>query len=284
MTFGRVLRLSVAALAVVAGCSSVGRPVGDAPLRYRDAVFPDVAITRDLEYGTAPAADGSPVRLLLDLYQPAGDTVAARPAVVWAHGGGFSGGSKRSGPSPAFAAFFARLGYVAVSIDYRLLAPRGCSGGSSGSACSSAAAAATEDAKAAVRWLRANAAAYRIDPERIAIGGESAGAIMATWVGLTPDPASRVQGWISISGGLPSGALAGAGDAPGYLFAGTTDRIVPYQWSVDTAAALLRSGVFVVLKAFEGDGHVPYLQHRELMETQSAWFLYGVLDLGDAAR
>ena len=91
----RAVALSIALIAVVAlGACMVPRPPGDSPLRYRDAVFSQVDITRDLQYGSATAQNGTPTALRLDLYQPRGDTQTKRPALVWVHGGGFSGGDK----------------------------------------------------------------------------------------------------------------------------------------------------------------------------------------------
>ena len=286
--------LCLAAVAVIPGCDWMPRPVGDDGLRYRDAVFAEVQVTRDIQYGSAPDREGKPVALRLDLYEPTGDDVGRRPAVIWAHGGGFSGGDKGGPISVAEAQHFARLGYVAVSINYRLLAPRGCNGTGGASAdCTSAAIAAIDDAQAAVRWLRANAAAHRVDPRRIAIGGESAGAIVAAGVGVTADDPgssgnpghpSHVAGWISISGGLPGGVFVDPRDAPGLLFAGTKDSIVPYQWSVETADAMRRHGLLAVFKTLEGAGHVPWAEHGGLFVEQSTNFLYHVMDLRRAEQ
>lgn len=276
-----------------AGCipSTVDPPTGAAPLRYRDEVFADVIKTSDLQYGSAPDLSGASVALKLDLYAPKGDTAARRPAIVWVHGGGYSGGDKTTGPASILAPLYAKLGYVFVSINYRLLAPQRCDavGGVSG-ACYAAAVAAIHDAQAAVRWLRANAGTYQVDPQRIGIGGESAGAITATGVGVyanepgdSGNPAfpSNVQAWLSISGGVPDGILVDNSDAPGYLFSGTADRTVPYQWSVDTAAALDRAGVPVVLKPLPDAGHVPWLEYGSLFESQSINFFYKYLNLAE---
>ena len=70
---------------------------------------------------------------------------------MWVHGGAFRHGSKDSGIAKLFS--FARRGYVCVSVEYRL----------SGEAIWPAQ---IEDCKAAVRWLRAHAAEYRLDPDR----------------------------------------------------------------------------------------------------------------------
>jgi dienelactone hydrolase len=292
MTARRHLLVAFTALAVVVTGCTVPRPAGDSPLRYRDQVFSNVTVTSNIQYGSAPDAQGNPVALRLDLYRPAGDTQTSRPALVWAHGGGFSGGSKTNVVPVDVANTFARLGYVVVSIDYRLLAPSGCAGNPGQAACVTAALEAQHDAQAAVRWLRANAARYGVDPSRIGIGGESAGGITATLVGLRPDDPgssgnpgfpSAVGGFVSVSGGLPNGLFASAGDAFGLFFHGTADGVVPSSWSTDTAVAMLRAGVPAWLQLQEGAGHVPWGSFRSLYLEQSTYFLYLALDLANAA-
>ena len=294
---GRIVRkLLVAgvALAVLAGCD-LPKPAGEGVIRYRDEVFGQVTKTADVQYGTGTGADGAPVALTLDVYQPYGDDQRARPAVIFVHGGSFSGGDKASGPSAELAATFPKLGYVAFSINYRLLAPKGaCSGSTSGSnTCVAAAIAAITDAQAAVRWVRTHAAQYGIDPNRIGIGGESAGGITATGVGLYAENPNgdgedltvspRVGGFFSISGGLPGGIFASADDAPGVLVSGTADPTVPYQWSVDTANALQKVNRLGLLQSIEGAGHVPWFEpHRTHMIQQAEYFFYYALDLAHA--
>jgi acetyl esterase/lipase len=143
-----------------------------------------------------------------------------------------------------------------------------------------------------VRWLRANAATYGVDPTRIGIGGESAGAITATLVGLhsedvgtsgNPGPPSTVGGFVSVSGGLPGGVFADAGDAPGIFFHGTADPIVPVGWSDATTAKMVEAGVLVWLEHQDGAGHVPWAQYRTLYLEQTNYFLYLTLDLAHAA-
>src|SRR3954466_12381188 len=168
--------VALIATALITGCT-LPKPAGDSPLRYRDATFTNVSLTSDIQYGQAPDANNNPVALKLDLYQPTGDTETLRPALVWVHGGSFSGGDKTNTVPVDVANTFAKQGYVVVSINYRLTAPPGCAANPSQSACTLAALDAQHDAQAAVRWLRANATTYGVDPARIGIGGESAGAI-----------------------------------------------------------------------------------------------------------
>ena len=285
--------VAMAALSAACLCSclvtSVPAPEGAGALRYRDEVFANVSTTSNLTYGSAPGLDGRPVELRLDLFQPTGDRAAARPAVVYVHSGGFAGGDKGEG-APLMARLV-RRGFVAVSIDYRLLAPSGCDGGGLTPECVNAVNGAVNDTQAAVRWLRANAARYRIDPNRIAVEGFSAGGVTVSAIGARPSspgrsgnpgPSSRVQAWVSIAGGLPGGAGLGAGDPPGYLFSGTADTTVPHQWSVDSAQALSDAGGYAALRVQPGGGHD--LPDQTMLAQQTANFYYLHLKLGSAAR
>jgi acetyl esterase/lipase len=256
--------------------------------RYREEVFDDVVVTADIVYGQATGIDGAPEDLQLDLYVPEGDTETARPLAIVVHGGGFCCGDKSGGVSPIMATHFAKLGYVAASLNYRLLAPNGCGGTNTGGSCTTAALEGIHDGQAAVRFLRDNAEEYGIDPDRIAISGESAGGVMAygagTWSDTpgesgTPGVSSAVQAFMSLSGGLPSGLFGGAGDSPGLFFASVGDPIVPYQWSVDSVAALDAGGVIAELITYEGDVHVPFIEQRDDIIDRTVDFYFEHLDL-----
>jgi acetyl esterase/lipase len=143
---------------------------------------------RDLAY-----ADESPSERL-DLYVRTREKERA-PLVIWIHGGAFVVGDKKSmprrnfGPPPVqrspmgpfqiqvpdVAALVAK-GYAVVSLNYRLE-------GNNVLGMIHA----TQDAKAAVRFLRANASKYSLDPARFAVWGNSAGGYMAAMLGLTGD-------------------------------------------------------------------------------------------------
>jgi acetyl esterase/lipase len=281
----------VVAAALVAGCATpFVAPPGDAPVRYRDLVFGSVTTTSGVSYGRATDQQGVDVDLRLDLYSPQGDTVTARPAIVWVHGGSFRSGSSTSPEIVDQATTFARKGYVTASINYRL-STGGCSAAAPSAGCITAIVDAQHDAQAAVRFLRSRAAAYGIDPERIAIAGSSAGAITALNVGYNrTDPgASGNPGWssgvraaVSLSGAMLL-ATADAGDAPALLFHGTADTTVPYQWAVNTVDAAKAANLAVYLTTFDGAGHVPYAQHRAEILDQTTNFLFWELDLLHAA-
>jgi acetyl esterase/lipase len=106
--------------------------------------------------------------LQLDLARPKGD--GPFPAVICIHGGGFRAGT-REGYDP-LCVTLAKHGYIAVTVTYRL-APK------------YQFPAAVFDVKASVRWLRANAARYGIDPHRIGVMGGSAGGHLAQFLGVT---------------------------------------------------------------------------------------------------
>lgn len=200
--------VAIAALALLATSCELhrARPPGDGPLRYRDEVFREITVARDLAYGAATNQAGVRQTLRLDLYRPVGDTVTRRPAIVWIHGGAFFQGSKTSPEIVRQAEYFAKRGYVTASITYRLN-PSPCLGVSA--ACLRAITDAKHDAQAAVRWLRSRATTYGVDPTRIAAAGTSAGAITALNVGYGPEDTgssgnpgydSRVRAAVSLSG------------------------------------------------------------------------------------
>ena len=285
---GLAALVTLLAVALISGCT-LPQPPGAAPLRYRDQVFANVTVTSNLQYGHRPERPRHTSSADARHVQAGRDGQTSRPALVWVHGGGFSAGDKTNTVPVDVAKTFAKLGYVVVSINYRLLGSN-CVANPSG--CSVAAIEAKRDAQAAVRWLRANAAPYGVDPTRIGIGGESAGAITATLVGLfsedvgssgNPGWRSTVGGFVSVSGGLPSGGLASAGDAPGLFFHGSADNTVPASWSVNTAIEMLNAGVPAWLQIQDGAGHVPWVQYRTLYLALAGWFFDLNLDLAHAA-
>ncbi len=152
-TLSREIFRALLALAVICGA------------RAADLVIPEgVVFERDLEFSNPDNQ-----HLQVNLAQPkAGDGL--RPAVVCIHGGGFRAGKRESYDKLCLT--LASHGYVAITVTYRL-------------APAYPFPAAVEDCKAAVRWLRANAARYRVDPARIGVTGGSAGGHLAQFLGVT---------------------------------------------------------------------------------------------------
>lgn len=289
----RSVVLLVAALAIgLAACDKPHVvPIGDAPLRYRDEIFSQTLVTKNVEYGAAPDQFGVNKTLLLDVYSPVGDTVTDRPAIVWVHGGSFKSGDKASGPLVDEATTFAKLGFVGMAINYRLY-PSGCTTNYQLATCVQAMTDAQHDAQAAVRFLRANAVTYGVDPNRIAIKGLSAGAITALHVGFNsddpgtsgnPEFSSAVRAAVSVSGAKKLGT-ASPGDAASFLLHGTLDTTVPYAWAADTYNEATAAGLTTYLTSFDGAGHAPYDDHGTEMFEQTRNFLYWEMDLPSAGH
>lgn len=135
-------------------------PVFDVP--------PGFAFAQEVAYGTQ-----SPNQRLNILYPHSAATPL--PAVIHIHGGGWYTGGKGGESTFAVLRRFAEEGYVALSIGYRFIDEKRFPG-------------AVEDCKLAVRWLRAHAEAYKVDPERIGVFGASAGGHLAAMLAVAgPD-------------------------------------------------------------------------------------------------
>lgn len=113
------------------------------------------------------------IDLALDIYSPIDDTTTLRPLILLMHGGAFYIGSKEDFAISTWCEHFAKLGYVAVSINYRMGFKF------SKHSIQSCGFKAIQDAHSALRYLVHNADQYGIDPNYIFIGGASAGAITA---------------------------------------------------------------------------------------------------------
>ena len=204
-----------------------------------------------------------------------------RPAVLFFFGGGWKGGSP--GQFLPQSLYLAQRGMVAIPCDYRVLSrhgviPQDC----------------LRDAKAAIRWARANAARLGIDPDRIVAGGESAGGHLAAAVALVPgfadgdhievssmpnalalfNPAvvlSPVEGHPGLLSDEKIADISARTDGrpqeispyhfvrpglpPSILFHGTKDEAVPFPTVELFAKAMTAAGNRCELKAYEGQPH-----------------------------
>ncbi|MFO1514120.1 MAG: alpha/beta hydrolase [Verrucomicrobiota bacterium] len=107
---------------------------------------------------------------VLDIFLPEQPSDKPLPLMIWIHGGAWLGGSQSSPP----VVYLVAKGFAVASIQYRM----------SGDAIWPAQA---YDCKAAVRWLRANAAKYNFAPDHFGVGGDSAGGHLAAFVGTSGD-------------------------------------------------------------------------------------------------
>jgi acetyl esterase/lipase len=249
-----------------------------------------VATVRDVVYAVVRGPDGAELPLEMDVAFPIEDSAmgaAPLPVVLYFHGGGWQSGDRRAGAP--FLPVFARSGYFAASVSYRL----------SGTAPYPAA---VHDAKAAVRFLRAHADDLGIDPNRIGAWGHSAGGHLAALLATSGNSArlegevgeraasSAIQCAVTVSGpadltDLQSGAGDGGGmiaawlaapnaasliaraqeaspvtyadaaDPPILVIHGTADTLVPVEQAQAFARVLAVAGVEHELFVVDGAGH-----------------------------
>ncbi|MFL3050979.1 MAG: alpha/beta hydrolase [Candidatus Neomarinimicrobiota bacterium] len=243
---------------------------------------------RDIIYAKYPNK-----KLSLDLFIPKEPVMEPIPCIVAIHGGGWVV-NRRIWFEP-FAKYLASKGLAAVTIDYRKLPGVKIMD-------------IIHDSKAAVRWVRANAEKYGIDPNSIGAIGASAGGHLVTLLGTTPnDPklegsggnsqvSSAVQAVVGIATpafnlekesrlnkrlGVSKNELKvispyeniDAKSAPLYLIHGTEDRVVPADNSQDLYDKYLAVGAHVELTWIEGEGHGFYEGNDRAIKMAAEFFL-----------
>jgi len=181
-------------------CSSVDEvPSVTVDSTYAISVDTAIVYAQGLSHASWNSTASTALPLLLDVYQPQG-AEGNRPAIVVIHGGGFTGGSRSGWRPVSQAEYFASRGWVAFSIDYRLLSDFGTVPQEWADSVFSAVADSVEmaqlaqamaiysahrDAKAALRWVAAHAEDYSINMDYLTVGGGSAGAINSVGVSVT---------------------------------------------------------------------------------------------------
>ena len=231
----------------------------------------------------------------LDIFMPAEAPAKPLPLIVWIHGGGWAGGSKKGGPMEQVVA----AGYIAASVEYRFsqkaLFP-----------------AQIQDCQAAIRFLRANAKQYHIDPDHVGVWGASAGGHLVALLGTSggknafpmiggnekesdrvqavcdlfgpadfatvvkqageqtaaksvfkfdgTDPYTKLIGEKNLDNAAKTKAVSPVtyvtkDNPPFFIIHGTRDTLVPYAQSEQLEAALKQAGVDVTLQRISGAGH-----------------------------
>ncbi|MGN6546020.1 MAG: alpha/beta hydrolase fold domain-containing protein [Aureliella sp.] len=234
----------------------------------------DIVVEEDVTYGKGGSSE-----LKLDIARPAGD--GPFPAIVFIHGGGWYQGSRERYRDMIREA--AERGYVAATISYRLMKfdqekketttaePRFPTQ--------------IHDAKAAVRWLRANAGKYRLDTDRIGVTGESAGGHLSLLVGLTdakadlegsggnPDQSSRVHAVVNVFGPTDMAKCYETSSVAWIfrLFMGGTPEEVPAVYQAASPVTYVSSDDPPVLTIHgDKDALVPIAQAKLLDEKMKA--------------
>jgi len=202
--------------------------------RYMDVLSDSVDI-RTYTYATKAGQN-----LELDVYQPVDDWQINRAVVLYVHGGGFYTGSRKDENNVGFCKRLAELGYVSVSMSYRLT--RKDQPGEFGCDCPASEklktfSAAVDDIREASFFLIQNRDLFRIDPQKIILAGSSAGAEAVLNTGYQPPmcydlPSGPVSyaGLVSMAGAIPDTMILYNESAiPSMFFHGTCDNLVPYN-------------------------------------------------------
>lgn len=233
----------------------------------------------DVVYGSG-LTNGGAKTLLMDIYQTGETCDTLRPLVLIIHGGAFARGSKTSSGWDDRARDAVGRGYVAASINYRLIGDNPVVStefdslrrdliatnvnpdwdGNSVQVFANAVAAAVEDGVTALRYLRDNSPEDRcIDMSKVAIWGGSAGSITAMHIGYGldeysidfPTPSVIINYW----GMVFQDGLMKANDAPLFILHGGDDDIVDIQEAIDLKSEADAVGVGAALYTVAGAGH-----------------------------
>lgn len=288
----KLVALGLYTLAILSGfCQSPG--TADS-VRYNAEVFDEIEIINNVEYGFNVTQGGAKQKLLLDIYMPSNDTEESRPLVILAHGGYFLFGDKLEFEEEC--TMLAKSGYVAVSIDYRLIDVEETEFVSKRAVMD-----AVNDMKAAVRFFRKDAKTdnqYKIDPSNIFIGGYSAGAVTSLHYAYAntkedvlklggeelleyvlscdglpgnsgnPGHSHEISGVINIAGSIFSASLVDPKEPMLVSVHGTDDQVVPFmrgttgETDIETEGSGLihphadEIGLVNELIAVEGEGHL----------------------------
>lgn len=159
------LTLILAILSLVVALSAAEEAVPEPAPKPEFPIPDDVEVIKDIAY----SREGHP-KQVLDILRLKNAPADPMPVIVWIHGGGFTGGSKTSGYQRVVR--FVKRGYLGVTIDYRL-------------GREVAFPAHLQDCKCAIRFLRAHAKEYNLDPHRIGVWGGSAGGNLVAMLGVT---------------------------------------------------------------------------------------------------
>jgi acetyl esterase/lipase len=233
------------------------------PINMGISVPETISVERGIVYGK-----GGDVPLKLNLYWPK-EHAKPLPAVILIHGGAWKGGYREM--YHYYCTKFAEHGYAAATISYRFsnVAPFP---------------AAVEDANCAVRWLRANAEKYGIDPNKIAVIGGSAGGHLSMMVGYAADTpelegaggnektSSRVQAVVDLYGpaDLTAEKAKSSRDVINFLGGKTMDQDAELYRQASPITHVTKDDPPTLILHGTIDSTVPIDQSERLAETLNA--------------
>lgn len=223
----KLLQLTLAVLAIAATSEAYAQQ------RYWDEIFTDVDVAQDVQYGSNYSVlTGTPTlqNLVMDVYTPSGDNVTNRPLVIYLHTGSFlpypnngtCSGTRRDSAVVEMCTRFAKRGYVAAAISYRLgWNPVSSDQDVRTSTLINAVYRGLQDAHNAVRFFRYDADTlantYGIDPDKIIIGGQGSGGYLANAYSTLNDTSEiYLDKFTNANTGVPYINISISGDFEGF--------------------------------------------------------------------
>ncbi len=261
-------------LVLVIGCSKSSDPsttlTNTSGTLYKDQIYSNVTTISNITYGSNTTYGGTTKTLTLDLYTASENPASKKPLLILIAGGGFSANTDKSSFKDV-ATKLAYYGYSVASINYRTYDGTGTM---SNSILKQIILQGMQDAKAAIRFFRKDAAttnSYKIDPDKIFLGGHSAGSMVAlhavylddlteadaTFQGIINNNggldgnsgnagySSDVKGCINLSGSLLDKNYITANNTPLLGIYGTSDTVMPFldgTFSLPTISSISVSG------------------------------------------
>lgn len=246
--------------------------------RFLDADFTAVDSIVDVPYGNARDYQGREQALYFDFYEPQNDGITKRPLLIYTHGGGFTGGTRKWPSIKKICEQMALRGYAVASISYRLDPGFHIFQSADNRRAMTDA---MHDLRAAIRFFKANHATYRIDTSNIFITGESAGAVTAmmagyvdkqheltAYPGTTPNNiegnsgnsgySSSVKGVACLCGLIQDTTAIEPGDIPLLWVHGSSDPLVPISLAEPIIERAKHIGLPHEKIVFEGATHCPW--------------------------
>lgn len=223
----------------------------------------EIKTQQDIQYGITLNDRNINQPLLMDIY--AQDySGKKKPVVILVHGGGFKQGDKKQELYIRMATDFAKAGFIAFSINYRLCSQEKVS--------FSALDNAIQDLLTAIRWIKIHNDEYAIDTTKIIVAGDSAGGAIAINAAYSQEGKNMITGCINMWGGLPFNRLypdanqygqpvnyypVTGKNPPTYIIHGDHDKVIPVSTSRQLAEELKLSGVEHEIYILEGADHYP---------------------------
>ena len=229
-------------------------------VQYRDTVFSAVRVEPNLAYRSPLPKGKAGKAYRFDLYEPGegGATesaglpatvagAAGRPLIIWMHGGGFRFGSRKAAGARFWCTSFARRGYLCASIDYRMTVKKTLT---SFPALVKGCSIAVEDGREAVAYFKAHYKTWNIDTNRIVLGGNSAGGIIALQAAY-----SEPDQLLKLAGDTAQAPLTHPGDGASLTHPGGVAAVINF-WGAMFETDWLNNARVPIVSVHGGNDHI----------------------------